>query len=396
MAEINDTTLLPELLLSILHRSENSDILKTLLKTLLGLIMELEVSQKTCAKRYEHSDERQNSRSGFRQRRFDTRLGTFNLKIPKLREGGYIPAFLEPRKRSEAMLIQVIHEAVINGVSNRKMNKLIKGLGIEGISHGQISNMTDALNEEARAFRERSLHEQAYTFVWVDAVYERIRYDHRIMNMAIGIVCGVNEKGFREIIAIEPMLDESDASYSKLFDSLVSRGLHGVKMVISDAHKGLVKAIGSHFTGASWQRCKVHFMRNVMASIPQRDKKTFGVELKGIWEAFSAQEAIDRAKKLEERYKGRFPKAFETLFSGLEDTLTYYAFPGIDSKRISSTNMIERLNREVRRRSASIGIFPSPESYVKLVTVYLMEYSEDWSMAHSYLNREALKRLLSD
>lgn len=396
MAKCDNITNSQEVLLSLLNGTENCDILAQLLKRLLNGIMELEISQRTGAEWYEHSDERKTKRSGYRPRRFDTRLGTFNLDIPKLRDGGYVPAFLQPHKRSEAALALVVQEAIINGVSNRKMDKLVKSLGIEGISHSQVSAMTADLNEEARSFRERSLHDHAYPVLWVDAVYERIRYNHRIVSMAVEIVCGVNEDGAREIIAIEPMLEESEDSYKQLFNALKDRGLHDVRLVISDAHKGLTNAIRECFTGASWQRCKVHFMRNIMSNVTKKDRQTFADELKSIWNAKDADSARKTASDIEVKYGKRFPKAIDTMVSGLEDSLAYYAFPNLDARRISSTNMLERLNREVRRRSASVGIFPSPESYVKLVTMHLIEYSESWSTIHCYLDREELQKILLD
>lgn len=384
-----------EKLLGLLKSDGGVTNLLALLRFLLIQVMDLEVNQITNAQLYEHSQDREAKRSGYRDRRFDSSLGTLHLKIPKLRQGGYIPSFITPRMRSDAALITVVEEAAINGVSTRKMEKLLQSLGIESVSASQASKMTERLNEEAKNFRTRSLEEHSYPVLWVDALYERVRTGGKVVSMAVEIVCGVNEEGAREVIAIETMLTESESSYSLLFDSLIARGLSGVKLVISDAHPGLERAIRNKLVGASWQRCKVHFMRNVLAHVPNKEVSAFASELKAIWQAPTAAKARLVAQELAQTYEKRYPKAIAILLDGLENTLSYYAFPGLDSKRVSSTNMLERLNREARRRSSSVNVFPSQESYLKLMTMYLIEYSEDWGK-YCYLNREAIQNLLSD
>ena len=291
--------------------------------------------------------------------------------VPKVRNGGYIPFFVTERKRSEAALIQVIQEAYVQGVSTRKIEKLAKSLGIEGISRSQVSEMTQG----------------------VDALYEKVRYAGRVVSMAILLVCGVSEEGKREVLAIEPMLEESRESYKQLFENLKERGLTKPSLIVSDAHKGLVAAIGECFPGASWQRCKVHFMRNVLVHVPHKEKERFAGLLKGIWMTADPATAKQRARDLADQYREKCPKAVETLEEGLEDALTFLAFPKLDARKVSSNNMLERLNKEIRRRTRVVGIFPNPDSYLRLVTVYLMEYSEDWSVTRSYLSEESLHSL---
>ena len=281
--------------------------------------------------------------------------------------------------------MSVIQEAYVNGVSTRKMDRLTKTLGIESISRGQVSVLTKELNEQVEAFRQRKL-EATYPVLWVDALYERIRDNRAVKNMAVLVVTGINTEGKRDILAVEPMYEESAATYTKLFDNLKERGIEKVWLVVSDAHKGLVKAARESFVGCSWQRCKVHFMRNILGCVSSRDKKFFAEKLKQIW----LQPDYDSAKKyadgLMNEYEGKYPQAIATLEEGLEDSLQFFNFRQIDARKIASTNLLERLNREIRRRTKVVGIFPSMDSYIRLVTSYLIEYSEDWSSGRSYIN----------
>ena len=295
--------------------------------------------------------------------------------VPKVCQGGYIPFFVTERKRSEAALIQVVQEAFVQGVSTRKMEKLAQSLGSENMSRSQVSEMTKGLNEQVQEFRDRSPAKSVYPVLWVDALYEKVRVNGRIVSMAVLVVCGVDENGRRDIIAEEPMAEESEDSYRSLFENLKERGMATPKLVISDAR--LTAAIRKSFTGASWQRCKVHFMRNILAHIPQKDKKAFAAVLKDIWLAPSAEAARKRANDLIDTYAKRFPKAAACLENGLEDSLSFYSFSNLDARKISSSNMIERLNKEIRRRTSVVGIFPNEDSYIRLVTTYLMEYAED-------------------
>ena len=357
----------------------------SMLKWLCERLMEAEVEGKLGAEKSERSEGRQGYRSGYRVRRFDTRMGTMYLMVPKIRNGGYIPFFVEAKKRSEAALMSVIQEAYVNGVSTRKMDRLTKTLGIESISRGQVSVLTKELNEQVEAFRQRKL-EATYPVLWVDALYERIRDNRAVKNMAVLVVTGINTEGQRDILAVEPMYEESAATYTKLFDTLKERGIEKVWLVVSDAHKGLVKAARESFVGCSWQRCKVHFMRNILGCVSSRDKKFFAEKLKQIW----LQPDYDSAKKyanwLMNEYEGKYPQAIATLEEGLEESLQFFNFRQIDARKIASTNLLERLNREIRRRTKVVGIFPSMDSYIRLVTSYLIEYSEDWSSGRSYIN----------
>jgi putative transposase len=258
------------------------DPMLSMLEWLCHKMMEVEVASKLGASKNEHSDDRKGYLSGTRVRRFDTRMGTMYLLVPKVRKGGYVPFFVTEKKRSEQALLQVVQEAFVNGISTRKIERLAHSLGIESISASQVSVINKQLNEQIQEFRERRLNE-TYPVIWVDALYEKIRADHRICNMAVLVVCGVNLDGQREILAVEPMFEESEASYTALFDSLKARGLRNIWLAVSDAHQGLVNAVHKSFIGCSWQRCKVHFMRNILAHVPAKEKEFFAAKLKQIW-----------------------------------------------------------------------------------------------------------------
>ena len=390
MAQSKDTTKLSGMLFQFMGME---DPMLSMLEWLCAQMMEAEVSNQIGAEKHEQSRERTSHRCGFRPRRLDTRMGTMYLMVPKVRNGGYIPFFVTERKRSEAALIQVVQEAFVQGVSTRKMEKLAKSLGIEGISRSQVSEMTKGLNDQVDEFRNRPLTSDHYPVLWVDALYEKVRYGGRVVSMAILLVCGVNGEGKREVLALEPMLEESKESYRQMLEGLKERGLKRPFLVVSDAHKGLVAAIRDCFPGASWQRCKVHFMRNILAHVPHKEKDRFGSLLKSIWLTTDIKAAKQRAKDLADEYRTKCPKAIETLEDGLEDALTYLSFPSLDARKVSSNNMLERLNKEIRRRTRVVGIFPNPGSCLRLVTAYLMEYSEDRSVTRSYLSEESLHSL---
>jgi transposase-like protein len=366
-----------------------------MLKWLCEQLMEAELSSQIGADKSERSDLRNGYRAGYRPRRFDTRMGTMYLMVPKPRKGGYIPFFVTERKRSEAALMNVIQEAFINGVSTRKMEKLAKSLGIDSISKGHVSNITKELNDQVDEFRSRDL-ETEYPVLWVDALYEKIRDNGHVKNMAVHVVCGIKRDGTRDILAVEPMYEESEASYKSLFEKLKDRGLERVWLVVSDAHKGLVKATRESFLGSSWQRCKVHFMRNILAHVPSKQKQNFAAKLKQIWLQPDYQSAKKYANDFMDEYEAIYPEAVKTLEDGLEDSLQFYNFDKIDSRKIASTNMIERLNREIRRRTSVVGIFPSFDSYVRLVTSYLIEYSEDWSTGRCYIDSKVIQLIYEE
>jgi putative transposase len=389
MAYLKSTASFEKMLLQFMTEP---DPMLSMLEWLCHKLMEVEVDAKLGAAKGEHSEERLGYRSGCRVRRFDTRMGTMYLMVPKVRKGGYVPFFVTEKKRSEQALLQVVQEAFVNGISTRKIERLAKSLGIESISSSQVSEINKELNDQVEEFRQRRL-ESTYPVIWIDALYEKIRVGRRVCNMAVHVVCGINMEGKREILAVEPMYEESEASYTSLFDNLKARGLQTVWLAVSDAHQGLVTAIQKSFIGCSWQRCKVHFMRNILAHVPAKEKESFAARLKQIWQQPDSKLARSYADHLIQEYADRLPKAVEILENGLEDSLQYYEFPEIDSRKISSTNILERLNKEIRRRSRVVGIFPSMESYIRLVCCYLIEYSEDWESTKCYIQKDIIEAI---
>ncbi|MFZ2053569.1 MAG: IS256 family transposase [Candidatus Aminicenantales bacterium] len=356
-------------------------------------MMLIEAEAKVGAEKGKHSSGRKTYFSGARVRRMDTRLGTIYLYIPKLRKGGYVPFFVTERKRSELALAALVQEAFINGVSTRRIERLAKALGIENISASQVSEINKGLQEQVEAFRSRPLEEE-YPFLWIDALYDKVRVEDQVVTLALMIAHGVNKAGNREILAIEPMFDESEDSWREFFRRLKSRGLRKVCLCISDAHAGIQAAVKKELVGTSWQRCKVHFMRNILAKVPHKEKGRFAAHLKQIWLQPDRKSARRAADLLCRDYEKRFPEAIRCLEDGLEDSLQFFGFPEIDSKKISSTNMPERTCREVRRRSRVIGVFPTVESWVRLVTCYLVEYSEDWGIDRSYIRRDKIQEAM--
>lgn len=387
MAKKEDTTYFEKKLLEFVA---TKDPMLEMLQWVMDKFMEIEVSQKTGAEKGEHTEKRIGYRSGYRIRRFDTRLGTVYLSVPKIRQGGYIPFFVTEKKRSEQALIQVVQECWLNGVSTRKIEKIAAKLGLESLSASQVSEINKGLDDMVEEFRNRKLDKE-YPVLWADALYEKIRDNHRVVSKAVMVIKAVNMDGQQEILAVEPMENESEQTYSAVFRKLQERGVEKVWLCVSDAHKGLEAAIRQTLPGTTWQRCKVHFMRNILAYVPQRYKDTVACRLKLIWKAPDEKAARALKEDFCREYENSYPKAVECLEEGFEDSIGFYAFEELDSRKISSTNTLERLNREIRRRSSVVGIFPSTDSYIRLITSYLLEYSEDWQTNRSYMNASSIK-----
>lgn len=382
MASSQDTAAYEQLLSQFIGEP---DPLQAMLEWITTQMMQIEASQKVGASKGQHSAERTTYFSGTRVRRFDTRLGTMYLLVPKLRKGGYIPFFVTAKKRSEQALMEVVQEAFISGVSTRKIDRLAQALGIANISAGQVSAITRELDAQVQAFRTRPLAE-TYPVLWIDALYEKIRVNHRVQNLAVLVVMGMTPAGTREVLAVEPMYQESQATYQALFRDLKARGIQQVWLCVSDAHAGLQQAIQQEFLGCSWQRCKVHLLRNILAKVSPKQKKTVAQRLTQIWQHPDMATARRYAEALIDEYTETCPEAMALLEEGLEDSLQFYAFALFDARKVSSTNVLERLNREIRRRSRVASPFPSMASYLRLITCYLIEYTEDWSTSRSYIS----------
>jgi putative transposase len=350
------------------------DPIRAMAEMITDFVMEAEVSAKIGAEPYERATERNTHRNGYRERRWDTRLGTLKLQVPKVREGGYVPSFIEHRKRSEQALVSVIQEAVVQGVSTRKVETVLEQMGIAGVSAGQVSQLCAALDEKVRQFRERPLGETRY--VWVDAPYEKVRVDERVESMAVVVAAGVNPQGRREVLGFDVISTESEEGWALFFKSLKERGLQGVQLVISDAHSGLKAAIRKVLK-AEWQRCKVHFYRNVLVHVPKRSQLEVSEAMKAVFVQREEKSAKAKASELVRQFQSRFGKAMEVFEAGIDDVLSYLHYPVSHRTRVSSTNPLERLNLEIRRRTRVVGIFPHVGACARMIGMLLLEKHED-------------------
>lgn len=355
--------------------SSADDPLRTMAELITDFLMEAEVTAQVGAEPHERNADRTTHRNGHRERRWDTRLGTITLQVPKVREGGYVPSFIEHRKRSEQALISVIQEAVVKGVSTRKIESVLEELGIAGVSAGQVSQLCTSLDEKVRKFREGPLGEIRY--MWVDALYEKVRVDERIESMAVVIATGVNLQGRREVLGFDVIAAETEEGWTEFFKSLKERGLHGVKLVISDAHTGLKNAVRKVLK-TEWQRCKVHFYRNVLVHVPKRSQTEVSEAMKAVFVQRDKKSAETKAADLVRQFQARFAKAMEIFEAGIDDVLSYLHYPQSHRVRISSTNPLERLNLEIRRRTRVVGIFPNTAACLRLIGMLLVEKNDDW------------------
>ena len=357
--------------------------------------MELEVSEQIGAERYQRSPERVTQRNGFRERTWETRVGEIPLRIPKLRQGVYYPGFLEPRRRTEQALVAVVQEAYIAGVSTRKVDELVQSLGLSGMDKSKVSRLCRDLDEVVTAFRNRPL-EASYPYLWLDALYVKVRQNHRIVSMAVVIAIGVRETGEREILGVDIGASEEASFWMAFLRGLVARGLKGVALVISDAHLGLQEAITSVLAGAAWQRCRVHFMRNVLSHVGREAQHLVGAAVRSIFNEPDQSSAHRRLQEVAEKLGTRFPRVRNLLLEAAEDVLAYMAFPDVHRRRLHSTNPLERLHKELKRRTDVVGIFPTTKAAIRLTGALLAEQDDEWETARRYFSLESMKRLRSD
>jgi transposase-like protein len=376
---------------------EHADILREGVALVLREVMEMEVARLAGGDRYERSEDRTSYRNGYRPRRFDTRVGTLELEIPKLRSGpSYLPSFLEARKRSEQALLSVVMEAYVNGVSTRKVERLAEQLGIEGISKSTVSRICTGLDERAAAFCGRPL-EGAYPYVWLDARIERVRDSeaHTVRHKALLVAYGVHESGRREVIGIDVGEVESEATWREFIRSLVARGLTGVQLVISDAHPGLKKAIAS-VIGAQWQRCCVHFVRDMLGHVPRQSHPMVRGALKQVFAAVDRDMAAQVATSVIGQLRGVAPKVARLLEDTEQDLLAYMRFPREHWPKIRSTNPLERVNREIARRSDVVGIYPNDAALIRLAAGLLVEINDEWLVAHRYISHASMQLIMPE
>ena len=349
--------------------------IKELLNQTLNMLIEAEFENKIGAKKSERTATRKGYRCGYRMRRFDTTCGTLTLRIPHPLKGGYIPTFLRRYQRYEPKLKETISRAYINGVSTGRMKSLVRSMGVEGISRGQVSRITSELNTSIDAFRCRSLSNSDYPVLLIDATFERARKASRAVYWAILTVMGLDAKGNREVLAVEAAPDESADSYRDLLARLLRRGLRPPRLIVSDGAAGLLKAMSEALPETKWQRCQVHFMRNIMANIRNDDKAMIADEIKQVWHTSDKCTAAARAFRIVDKYQQKYPIAMQCLRMGILDTLTYADFKEFNPKWIKTTNLIERLHETYKCRSKTVGIFPNVQSCIKLFTLIAMRFN---------------------
>jgi putative transposase len=372
---------------------EGVDVLRDSLRWVCQQLMETEVSELIGAEHGERSPERLTHRNGYRSRPWQTRAGEIELAIPKLRRGSYFPSFLEPRRRSEQALVSVVQEAYVAGVSTRKVDQVVESLGLR-ISKSEVSRICQGLDEQVNAFRNRPL-EGRYPYLWLDAKVERVRDGGRVVRKALVLAYGVHESGYREVIALDVGEAETEAFWRCFLRDLVKRGLTGVQLVISDAHAGLKKAIGQ-VLGCPWQRCTVHFLREALGHARREQQPMLAALLRPIFTAESGEQARELIGDALERLRKPLPKVAELLEEAEEDLLAFYALPAEHWPKLRSTNPLERVNREIGRRTDVVGIFPNDKALLRLAASVVIEQNDEWLVGRRYLSLDSLASLLEE
>jgi len=368
------------------------DLLREGVRVLAEALMELEVTQHLGAERHERTAERTGQRNGYRERVWDTRAGTVALRVPRVRDGGFFPALLEPRRRAERALVAVVQEAYVEGVSTRRVDDLVKALGMDGISKSQVSRLCQALDEEVERFRGRPLT-AAYPYVWLDATFVKVRDGGRVVSQAVVVAVGVTAGGVREVLGVDVGPSEDGAFWLAFLRGLVARGLAGVALVVSDAHEGLRRAVAAIFHGAAWQRCRVHFVRNALALVPKGAQQLVAATIRTVFAQPTAEAARGQWRQVADGFRARWPRLAALLDEAEPEVLAYLAFPAAHWRQIWSTNPLERLNREVKRRTDVVGIFPNPAAALRLVGALLAEQHDEWQVGRRYFSVESLAAL---
>jgi transposase-like protein len=374
--------------------SEHADVLRESVALMVREIMELEVARLAGAELGERAPERrQAQRNGYRDRRWDTRVGEIELAIPRLRTGSYLPSFLEPRRRAEQALVAVVQEAYVNGVSTRKVDRLVEQMGLRGLSKDQVSRMCRLLDEQVEAFRSRPL-DGAYPYVWLDAKIERVREPGGVRQKALVIAYAVHESGVREILGLDVGEAETEAFWTEFLFSLKARGLQGVRLCVSDAHQGLRNAI-ARVLGCRWQRCTVHFLRDMLGHCARHQQPMIATAIRQIFNADNAAEARERLDEVIARLRDPAPKVAQLLDDAAEELLAFYAFPREHWPKLRSTNPLERVNKEIGRRSDVVGIYPNDQALIRLAGMLLIEQADEWLVQRRYLSEHSIRQVLT-
>lgn len=373
------------------------DLLREMVKVFAEQLMGADADALCGAAYGERSPERTNRRNGYRERPWDTRAGTIALAVPKLREGTYFPEWLlEPRRRAERAFVQVVAECYVRGVSTRRVEGLVRTLGIERLSKSRVSEMAKELDGAVQEFRTRPLDRGPYTYLWLDALTQKVREGGRIVNVACVVATAVSAEGTREILDLDLHTSEDGAGWTAFLRGLIARGLSGVRLVISDAHPGLVDAIASTLPGASWQRCRTHFVRNLLTKVPKAAQPFVASAVRSIFDQPDASTTRAQHMRVADQLAERFAGAAELLEQAEPDILAFTSFPEAHWRQIRSNNPQERLNKEIRRRTDVVGIFPDRAAVIRLVGMVLAEQHDEWAVGRRYMSAESLAKARLD
>jgi putative transposase len=373
------------------EKGADVDLVREMIRHIAQRMMDMD-AEGLCAAAYgERSPDRLNSRNGYRERQWDTRAGSIDLKIPKLRKGTYFPGFLEPRRTAEKALAAVIQEAYVHGVSTRSVDELVKAMGMSGISKSQVSRLCAEIDERVNAFLSRPI-EGDWPYLWIDATYLKVREAGRIISVAVIIAVAVNTDGVREVLGMAIGPSEAEPFWTSFLRSLTRRGLRGVKLVISDAHEGL-KAAAAKVLKATWQRCRVHFLRNALAHAGKGQRQMVLALINTVFAQDSQEAAIKQWRAVADQLREKFPKLATLMDEAESDVLAFMGFPKSHRVQIHSTNPLERLNAEIKRRTNVVGIFPNEPAITRLVGALLLEQNDEWQLQRRYLPLEGLQAL---
>jgi transposase-like protein len=380
---------------TLIEKSPDADFLREMIGFAAHRLMELEVEGLTGASYGQKDPERLAQRNGYRDRNWETRAGTVELRIPKLRKGSYFPGFLEPRRMAEKALTAVVQEAYVHGVSTRSVDDLVQAMGMSGISKSQVSRLCAEIDEKVKAFLSRPI-EGDWPYLWIDATYLKVRQNGRIVSVAVIVAVGVNSDGRREVLGIDIGPSEAETFWTSFLRKLARRGLRGVKLVVSDAHEGIKGAV-SKVLNASWQRCRVHFMRNALAHAGKSGRRVVSAFIGTAFAQDDADAARLQWRRVADQLRPKLQKLAGFLDEAETDVLAYMSFPPAHRAKLHSTNPIERLNGEIKRRTEVVGIFPNEDAIVRLVGAILLEQNDEWAVQRArYMSLETIAPLSDD